>query len=282
MTVASGMLGSVNGHSTVRNWSINQLTNPKTFVASNTNTGTGRRTGAWDWNGSFNCYGAAPTILPGTIFTFEGFMDTEVASALPKFSGSAIVDQIAMTINWGNQDIVAYSVNFSGNGELTEGTGGGADSSYPDAPSAALATAAIEDPNGVDPAVEIPDLTQLVLTLTAANQAYVNSSTKVGTKFWTKRKPGPKDWTIALTRQNQIGVGELTLDNDIHLTITVDADVWSLKWGKVGDRTNLEVDIEGGAITDVTENIGMNIAPYSQSALGEVNTPAGQWLPVVV
>lgn len=268
----SGLFGSVNGQSTVRNWSINRLANIKTFVASNTNTGTGSRAGANDWNGTFQAYGASPNVLPGEIFTFQGDTSVDTLATSHRVSGSAIVDQLALTINWENQDIISYAVNFSGHGALTEAAGFGTDATYPDAPPSQTAVVTLD-------AATISDLTQLVLTMTAANKAIVNSSTVEDGKVWTKRSPGPRVWTCAITRHNPSGLGPLAIHADVELVITIGSAVWDLKHGMLGDRSNLTVSPETGDIIAVTDNLTMNVAPLGGSAIDIPSTPAGLYLP---
>lgn len=273
----SGLLGVVNGQSTVRNWAVNMLGNPKTFVASNTKTGTGARKGARDWNGSFSAYGGAPAIMPGDEFTFTGHEGADAGDAT--WSGQAIVDQVALSINFGTQDIIAYTVNFSGNGELVEGTGAGTDATYPTAPPAEEAAVSFIYGGSVGGAVEITDVTQLTLTLSAANIAYVNSSTVENNSVWTKRRAGPKNWTCSIARENSAGLGSTPIGHYLELLITAGTgNDWVLRYGTLGDSSNLTVDIETGAIIALTHNITMNIAPHDEATVGTVTHPGGTWL----
>jgi len=268
----SGLYGTINGQSTVRNWSINHVANLKSFVASNTNTGTGSRAGARDWNGSFQAYGASPNILPGEIFAFRGDTSKDPLATAYRAAGNAIVDQLVLTINWESQDIIGYAVNFSGHGALTESLGHGSDATYPDAPPSQLAVVELDG-------TPLTDLTQLVLTLTAANKPKVNSSTVEAGQVWTKRSPGPRLWTCAISRHNEQGLSPLEIHDNAELTITVGTAIWALGFGMLGDRTNLTVSPETGDILAVTDNLTMDVAPIGETAISAPSTPAGLFLP---
>jgi hypothetical protein len=205
--------------------------------------------------------------LPGGAFVFSGFTSgiTEIldGSQGTIYTGPAIVDSVAVTWNWETGGIIEQVVSFSANGALTEDSGAVPDATDPDVPSTldiqcvlfgegsgSGATSGDDAASG-----SVDNLTTAVLTLTSDNQSYVNCSTG----GWTYRKPGPIDWTLALTLQDdRLGGGQLALNEIEEFKLyTDDTDYWRLQWGIVRDFTGLTVDRETGAIISHTVNIDM-------------------------
>lgn len=263
MTVHSGKFGVINGESTVRNWTINDIQEAQAFVASNMRAGTGRRVGIYDWTGSFGNYGGEPISMPGDIFSFQGLTapDTDIEGTNGVvYAGQAIVDSVAITWNWGAGEILSYVVNFSGDGELTNSLATLSDATNPDVPIIALTKIEYET-NPVGPIfTEWSDLAQAVLTISTANQPYVNSGTIQNGKVVRRRKKGITDFTIAITDQAteraaplpQIGSSEILR---MHINAT---EFYELKWAQVTDYSGISVDIESGAIIQRTANMGMD------------------------
>lgn len=256
MGVHSGRFGAVNGISTVRNWSItDDMTNPA-YKASNTAAGTGRISGIEMWTGSFGIYGAIPPVMPGEIFTFAGYSapdDDAVGSDGTTAEGSAIVDSLAINFNFQTGDIISQVINFSGHLGLTwtDADDVLTDSSAPDVPPICGCKVDYSS-NGSDFST-LSDILQATLTITAANQAYVNSSTGCT----TGRKPGPIDWTAAITRQSTAKT--LTKGADYVWRFYTDSNsYYQMKWGKVKNFSNFNVDIESGKIVDHVINLEMN------------------------
>lgn len=255
MGLHSGKFGVVNGQSTVRNWSISDTMNNPKFVASNTQGGTGRRRGIRSWSGSYNQYGVYPVALPGQIVSFGGYTapDNDVSGNGKRYSGNIIIDSIAATWNWGSGDILSLVTNFSGHLALSSSTGSYSDATDPTTPE--VCGTKLEYSTDGSTWDELTNLTQAVLTITSANQAYVNSSTNCE----TGRKPGPLDFTLALTRQECDTEADFAKGDDLQIRIyDTDSTFWLLKWAKVKEFTGLTVDTETGAIIQHTVNLEMN------------------------
>lgn len=263
MAVLSGKNGAVNGWSTLRNWSINDTSSSPKAVASNTKGGTARRNGIRSWTGSSNLYGARPPAMPGEIFTFTGF--TNFANGVSgnglRYTGSAIVDSIAVTWDWSSGAILSQTVNFSGNGALTPSMGAAiTDASAPNLP-AICGLIAEMSMNGTDWST-INDLTQGTLTISAANPSYVNSDTNC----MTGRTAGSIDYAVSLSQQDETRVSYLFDIDDIiwlRLGVTlgageVDPTSWVLKYGKVESFSNIMVDVETQAI--IARTIAVNMS----------------------
>lgn len=286
MGIHSGKFGVVDGQSTVRNWNIvDTMNNPK-FVASNTKFGTGRRRGVHDWTGNFQQYGATPTIMPGDVFAFLGYTAPtgDVANgAGERGTGNAIVDSVNINWNWKGGEILNSALNFSGHLALAWAQGADIDdASDPNAPE--VAGTKIEYAIGLGAFAELTDLISASLTISAANQSYVNSSSHIAGKTWTGRRSGPIDWTLAIVHESEIrGAFPFNKGDDISLRLYIDdTDFWLLKWGKVKDFTNLTADIETGAILNRTINIEMN--GFVDGDEGEITLPGetAPWWPATL
>lgn len=281
-TVRSGRLGVVDGQSTVQNWVVNRITDPKAFKASNTGGGTARRKGNRDWNGSFTQLLSTPTLMPGEKFTFTGYTNDEDASGSSSVSGSAIVDSVAINWDWAAGGIITATINFSGDGKLTPGTASGTDVTAPTAPTS-ICTKIEFNINRATPSwTEWEHLATAALTINAANQAYVNSSSceDVGGKkyAWNKRRPGPIDWTLAVTEQDSDGLpAARDIQEDVELRIWVDpaTNYWELAEGHIVDATGLTVDRDTGAIIQRTVNVAMNAYSDVATQLGRIVKPGG-------
>lgn len=255
MGVHSGKLAVLNGFSTVRNWNINDIiTNPK-YVASNTLNGAGRGVGIQDWNGSFGFYGAVPSVWPGETFAFLGYTapgDDIEGSNGQRGSGNAIIDNVAITWNWQNGEIISSVANFSGNGALAWADGAAlTDATAPDVPSVCGTKIQASIPDG-SAFADIANVSQAVLTISAANLAYSNASTAC----WMARKAGTIDWTLALTIEDDIFIGK-GLDKQIKCFISA-TEFYLLKWGKMKDISGITANRESGEIIKHTATFEMN------------------------
>lgn len=270
----SGRWAVVNGQSTVRNWTVNELQEARRYYASNTKSGAGRKLGPRDWNGNFGGYGAVPALLPGETFTFKGFTapdnDAESPGNGVVYEGPAIVDSIAITWNWGAQELISYVCNFSGNGRLTNSvTTALLDSTDPDPP---IVCGTKLEYNTGSADVEWDYLTQAVLTMTCENQAYLNSSTIDTGECWRERKKGNFDWTLALTEEDTDRDNKPDPGDDILCKLYVDGSTfWELKWGHIENFSNITADRESGTILSRQVNLAMN--GFDGSSTGYVKKP---------
>ena len=220
-------------------------------------------------------------LLPGDTFSFSGYSapDDDVGGNAGKiWAGNAIVDQLVVNWNWSTGEIINMGINFSGNGALAVSDGTHSDATDPDVPIPCGTKITYGDPLVLE--TEWDNLVSAVLTITAENQAYVNSSSVISGECWTQRKPGNIDWTLAVTEQNNEGLAteiDIAADEEFRLYVD-DTDFWLLKWGHVGDVSGLTVDRETGAIMQRTVNIAMN---GFNPDVGEITLPGAgsSWWP---
>lgn len=275
MGAHSGKFGVVNGQSTVRNWTINEVQEAKAYVASNTKGGTGRIKGVHDWSGSFGAYGGQPAAMPGETLAFAGYTapnDNTVGSDGQRYSGSAIVDSVAITLNWATGDILSYVLNFSGNGALTKDTGLYSDATTPDVPPIVLGRVDWLTGTGPDVWTEWENIAQAVLTITAANQAYVNSSSVVSGIAWRQRLAGIIDFTLAITEQETLRASLPSIGTSEAIRLYINAtEFYELRNANLLDFSGITVDRETGAITQRTVNFGMD--GWSAGVEGEIILP---------
>jgi len=276
MVAHSGKFAVINGESTVRNWTVNDLQETKPFVASNTKGATGRREGIYDWNGSFGAYGGQPASMPGDAFSFQGLVAPDADDWGGDgiiYAGTGIIDSVVITWNWGSGDLLSYVANFSGNGLLTSSSGTLSDATTPDPP--IIADCKVEyETNPVGPVyAEWPDLAQVVLTLTKNNPSFVNSSTVSSGKVYRGRKAGITDFTIAITDQATLRNALLDRGVDLKLRVYINAtEFYQLDCAQVIDYSGITVDRETGAIIQRTVNCGMNGYPSGGSE-GQIVLP---------
>lgn len=272
MGIHSGKFGVVNGHSTIRNWTVTEARNNVRYRASNTRGGSARVPGIHTWSGSFGGYGGLPLVMPGEIFTFAGYTapaNNVLGANGQRITGQAIVDNIAITWDWAGGNPLSYQVNFSGHLDPAWTSAAAlSDSTIPEIEPICdkLFEFSVDDGSTF---AELEDLTTATLTLTAENQAYVNSSTNC----YTGRVAGPFDWTLAVTQQSDVRAGgDFDIgDNLVLRAYTSATEYWLLKWGMVKDFTGLNVDRESGAILQRTINLEMN--GFVGGVVGEVEKP---------
>jgi len=273
MSVHSGKFATVNGEPTVGAWSINDDSDTKAYRASNTKGGTDRRPGITSWSGSFERFSGLPIVMPGTSFSFLGYEapDSDVSGGTGQtYSGTALVDSIALTWNWQGGDLLKLVTNFSGHLALITAAAQAAvaDNTASDARGIVEVTPPTVQVNGAGGQVAWPNVAQISLTISAANQPYVNSSTAGG----TGRKPGNIDWTLTATEQEVLR----TLFNKgdiVDLKLFIDATTfWILKFGLVKGFTNIRHDRDTGAI--ISRNVQIDMKAFDAAGVvGQIRLP---------
>lgn len=273
MGVHSGKFGVVNGEDTVRQWSISDAQTLQTYVASNTQFGTGRQPGVESWSGSFQKYGYLPGVMPGSQISFVGYEapDNDVSGDGMRYSGNALVSQLQVNWDWGAGAIINSQVDFAGHLALTAAVGAEiTDSVFPTVPPVTVTK--IEYSTNDSDYTELDCLVTAQWTLTSALQAYVNSCTIVSSRLWTGQKSGPIDWTLAITQQDN--ARPLAKGTRVSLKLYINAtEFFLLKWARLQDYTGITVDRETGAIISQTLNFGMDGFNTDASTVGQIVLP---------
>lgn len=270
MTVFSGKFGAVNGQSTVRNWSINDAASSVSFRASNSQCGVIRKTGVKAWTGGFSVNGGLPAVLPGEFFTFKGFQapTSGVAGTTGNtYSGTALVDSLAIVWDFNANEIIQSTVAFSGHLALTEASEIVSDATTVVAPSTA---AAVLEVGGT----AISNIVNANLNITANNQTYVDSSTIVSGVVWTGRLAGGPDFNASVTVNNH--AKQFAPQNDYILKMGVDASTeWEFRYAHLRDYSGLVVDPNTQAIQQQTMNFEKTALDPATDAIGLILKPGG-------
>jgi hypothetical protein len=269
MGVFSGKYGAVNGVSTVRNWVLNEVETPAEFRASNTISGTGRRQGIYDYNGSFEGFGGAPPAMPGEYFDFVGF--TAPSSGVYGTTGetkevvNAIVEQVTVNWNWRTAELLNWSLSFAAGEPLAIDhiTGIISDPTIPDTKKMCGLFISINDQDW-------DNLVSATLNITSRNPSFVNSSTACR----TGRRPGIIDWNLSVVEEARTPFNLFGGDHDIKLYTDIAAyEYWRLLWGRFTGTTDIRVDADTGDIISMTENFLMNGLRIIDGAEGVIGLP---------
>jgi hypothetical protein len=305
MGVMSGKLGTaavgpsgVMGATTLRNWRITETIESKTFVASNTKMGTGRRPGVLDWTGSFQQYGYFPFIMPGDKGIFHGFQGP--TSGVPGTAGRIlsapyICDNISHVLNWGAADLQQINTSILSDGALVNEPGAGIvdDSNPSTVPSGeghveiALATV------GGPPPTYVPFCaTQATFNLLVQMHPYSNScGYDIAKKAMVrKRETGAVDWNLAIVSDDIdfYNDGAFPVGSYVQVKLFVTPTLFYELWyGIIESYTDFVVNPETSELISYTINILMTAdkdgeVPPGSAVDGKIALPgiATPWWPV--
>jgi hypothetical protein len=287
MGVHSGKFFYLNGIDTAGSFSISEQNAASVSRASNTKFAPVRRKGVFTWNGNYQKYGGMPLHMPGDIFSFSGYTapDNDVAgTAGVIYSGSAIVDSVALNFDWTTGAIIDHNVSFSGHLALTRTSGTMSDATTPDMPPIAVSAGIkwISGLGDISSPNSLPNIATATLNFSAANQAYVNSSTVISGDIWTGRKAGVPDLNMSCTVQDNVrGVSGLPeKGDDIKLKLYINAtEFFEIWWLHVRDYTGATYDRRSGAIVQATMNADWN-GYFTDGTEGKVVLPdTSEWFP---
>jgi hypothetical protein len=251
----SGILGCVNGLC-VYDWEVSLKSAISAIVNSGTKTGTARRTGNQDWNGSFSFHGVVPPLMPGYTGAFAGgFSDTVGA-----ISGPIIVDEAQIKWDIEGAKPVEGSVKFSGNGawSTTATAATGAGESLVSSVGTTLAGAA-----------SIGQVRTITLTIKRSNKGGTHS----GSSGWVNRREGNLDCTLAASVyvDSLASLPQPNSDSVVTITCAGSAGIWTIDNMIWGDISGVKVDIESGAIIGATLNAMFDA--YPANVIGSISGP---------
>ena len=272
MSVLTGINAAVNGISTVNSFTIDRTSTPGSTIASNTGNAPLKTKGILAWSGTITAKGSAPSVsnMPGLFFVFTGYVgpDTDVVpvgAIGTTYTGTAIVDSIAITFDHNTNEANGYVISFSGHLALTfaDGQAEILDATTPD----------IENPCGFDiswspqfntttPVINILTAwTTATLTITAENVSYSDSSTHVVDECWMGMKRGNIGFTLDIS-QNESEVALATtmvIGTNIGVRIAVNGtDNWELQYCHVENISDVNCDRTTGDIISITTNLSMS------------------------
>jgi hypothetical protein len=290
MGVVMGKYGVVDGVSSVLNWTISDEIAITRRRLSNTKAGSTRAPGVKAWTGSFVSLGKVPAVMPGADFDFAGFIGPD--SGIPgetgvAYEGSAMVDSVSATWNWGNNEPLAWTVNFSGHLDVTINTAAiYTDDTNPDIRtpcdfgggpkfSTTLADTLATIAAGSN---KLTNVVTAALTITAENGSYVNSDTDCN----TGRLSGTVDWSLAIVQQDT--TRQLLKGAKCGLILPVGGgEYWGFRWGMVRGYTGVGADNDGAGVYQHTFNIDMHGVDATAGA-GQIILPgeSADWWPVAV
>lgn len=282
MGLHGGKFGRVNGIDTMRLWTImEQAAQPKA-VASNSALGTMRKRGVHSWSGTYQAYGATPVAMPGSIFSFQGYgcPTDDVSGNGLVYEGDAMVSQVVITWDWRTGALIGHVVTFAGHLDLGKSLAADPGDATEPALLETTGTKVQWSAGNLSSFAELPNVTNASLTIKAAVEAYVNSSTYVGGKAWTGQVSGPVDWSVQIGQQDDERLTNIfDIDDVIELKLfTTSALFWQLKHGIVRDFSGITVNRETGAIIGRTINVDMN--GYYGTTRGAITKPGAiAWWP---
>jgi hypothetical protein len=276
----SGKYGAINGLSTVRNWNAAITNTPFSYSASNTRAGTGRNRGIRDWTGSFQQLMHTPNVVPGEIFTFEGFLAPttgDYGTAGPAKTGSAIVQSVVIVWAWDTNEPINCTVNFAGVTPLEDATATITDLTIPDMEipegkflKYGAAADTFADIMAGTVGDDLINTSRATLTMTCTNPEFVDSNTA----GWRGRVKGKMDWTLEIAR-NDVSLADRPFDIDdiISIVLPVSAtEYWGIKFARVMNFSGVTVDINEGGILTETISMGMQATDVVEG-MGEIVAP---------
>lgn len=268
----SGLLGAVNGVSSVQQWQINDDMDIHAMGASNTLGGKVKKQGTKHWGGSMVQFGANPlNQMPGDLIDFVGFVGPEngVSGTGPAYIGSAMVDSIDLTWDWATNAPLMITTNFSGAGALAY------DPEHAEIldETALAVVCAQNDQLKVlysEYDTEWDNLESINLNISRANLEYTNSSS-VG---WKSRKKGPFDFTLTAI-EHEIKRTRFSKGDFVQLKLFVSPDdYWLIRWGMVKSFTGITVNRDTGEIVKQTVNFEGSIRDYQGTNVGSIILPS--------
>lgn len=293
MGVHGGRFGVVNNVPAMINWSIEDDSDTKEVINSQTYAMPSQLPGINHWSGSIEQNGANPVagLMPGTIFAFQGYTnpDNDTAGGTGSiYSGNIMVERMTLALNWETGDVEKISYEFQGALGLTLQTGQTAltDVTTPNyygtkqLPQPKIAVASGTGAPGS--LTNWPYVTQLSLTLSNEIQPVVNASTG----GLTDRKAGPWKLEVSATEQ-EILRSLFDKDNVLHLQIYTKPDAsqfWDIKWLHVKNFTGIQVNRETGAI--ISRNVALPFRAWDAETtpiLGAITLPGAgsDWWPSI-
>lgn len=271
MSLHGGLLGAVNGVSSVQQWSINDDMDIHAMGASNTYGGKAKKQGTKHWGGSMVQFGANPlNQMPGDVIAFVGYMEpaNNVSGVGPAYVGNAMVDSIQIVWDWNTNAPLMITTNFSGMGSVAYDP---IRAQVLDETDLAVVCAQNDELKVLysEYETEWDNLVTMTLNISRANLEYANSSTS----GWKNRKKGPFDFTLTAVeddvRRDRFAKGDFV---QLQLFTSPD-DYWLIRWGMVKSFTGITINRDTGEIIKQTVNFEGSIRDYQGVNVGSIILP---------
>lgn len=263
----NGILGAINGVSTVRNWRVNRQASLQSFVASNTKGMTGSLKGNEDWSGSFSQYGHTPAHLPGDEVTFLGSID-----GVKGVSGNALIDSVEIVIDIESGAIITMNTSLSGNGALALDVAAAVtDTEFPEIFSSIGRKVEIATPSDDPSFVEVPHVRTVTIRLTANNVSFVSSETAGN----VNRKKGNLSASLSMSLYAEDNsLSNLILPNSLKsVRVYVESDkFWQFDAILFGGLSDITIDREAAAMIGASLE-GNFTGHYNSETEGQIIMP---------
>jgi hypothetical protein len=267
------------------NWTIDSIDHsPETYYASNTLGAPDRNPGVINWTGNFSVFDGKYLIFPGQ-FLYSLEMFTAPRSGVygntgPTYAAQAIVESNTITWAWGEEQSLTQVINIAGNGCIL-----GRERVIDDLGTltpAKMCGLQLQTAFGAaaTPWQTLNNIQQAVLTVTSANQPFVNSSTGC----CTHRRPGNIDWTLALTYTDHRIITIARTDLVSFRTWISPTQYWDFIYGIIMSASNIVADRQSGSIESQVGNFQMK-ALSGEGTRGSISyfngtAPVAIWPPV--
>jgi len=270
MTVVSGILGTVDGSSSVRRWLVQDKNETQQYASSNTQMAMGAFVGNDDWTAFYAAFGHTPVRKPGDTFTFKGTVDGTLG-----LTGSGMVDVVR--IDWPTEEgqAISHVVGFSAMGAMTAQSGTIADTTTT-LPPTAIATKIQVAGDSASPS--FADITgeerEMHLTIRRKNRPYVSGRTAGQRKRLVGEWDGEVEFTAYAAKPSDLPQKKDVVAVRMFVNST---QYWEIRWFEIDNKTD-EVHIEG------TENYSAKLhgtfRAIGGGGVGKIVTPAGTtWWP---
>ena len=256
----SGKFGTIDTVTDITDWQVTETSAPVESVTSATKGGRRRSSGIIASAGSFNGKSGLPPVKPFEKFAFKGYSapDDEIyGSDGVTYEGDIYAASIAVNLNFGGNEDVNYNIDMLFDQALTIGSGWYEDTGPP--LSATICPCKIEYGAALSE-VEIEHISSATLTFTIDMIEYVNSSTNCT----TGRKPGPLDWSLDITIEDNVRPVPLQADERLKVWIN-ETQFFILEFGHLSSYSNFNVNIATGDI--ISQDMNWMMQAYKQSDL---------------
>lgn len=272
----SGRLAVVNGEVAMSKWSVSEASSPVAIYNSHTGMLPARMHGPLSYSGSIDADRGVPRVMPGQVFTFEGYMGPNngvAGTPGPMWSGLALVDSVTVNFDWTTNKPVSHALSFSNAGAFTYNAAATAPSLTGDFTPIEVCGKTLRFTPVGGSETELEMVKTATLSLSASNGKVTNSST--GCRTDSIGGPGDCKLSVALdTPGRQLTPGALYT-----VAIPCGADDWVLQYMICKGYTNLQADRTNGNLIGATVELEYSRFNAAGDAGSGITPPGGSaWI----